>query len=231
MRSSLKLLAGCGLVAMLALIATQRTAISRTRAANEALRQQSTASAALANAPLQDVSNDEIDALQTANRNLPKLRNEIRKLREDKRELERLQADNERLAAALKAVPKASAPRLSEAEGFVLKENWTKAGFATPEATIQTFCWAAANKDMATLAECVNGEVRKEMEKQMQRSAREGKNFEEQFEPFAKMQGFRIAEKKQVSDTRIELGLQAAAGGRVVPMRLELVNGEWKISN
>jgi hypothetical protein len=231
MRSSLKLLTGCGFVAMLALMTTQRSAISRTRAANESLRQQGAASAALVNAPLQQVSNGEIDELQTANRELPKLRNEVRKLREDKRELERLQAENERLAATLKVAPKTSKPRLSEAEGFVLKENWSRAGFATPEATVQTFCWAAANRDMAALAECATAEVRKNMEKEMQKSAVEGKSFEEQFEPFAKMQGFRIGERKQISEDTVELSVQAAVGGRPLLMRLKLLNGEWKLAD
>jgi superfamily II RNA helicase len=232
MRSSaLKLLGGCAVIAMLALMAIQRAGISGTRAANEALRQQS-AEAAPSATTQSKASNDEIDALQEANRELPKLRNEVRQLRDEKREFERLQAENERLAAALKVAPKTTARPMSEAEGFVLRQQWMHAGFATPEATLQTFFWAIANKDFAALAECATGDARKSMEEEIQRSVADGgKRFDEQFEPLAQMQGFRIAEKKQISENKIELGIQAAAGGRVMPMRLQLVNGEWKLGD
>ena len=226
----LKVLGALTLVAMLAFGTLQRSAISRTRTANETLRQQNavpttvTSDATLA-------ATEEIETLQTANADLPKLRNEVRKLREERRELERLRAETERLAAAMKTAPKTNAPPLSEAEGFVLKQTWSRAGFATPEATVQTFFWAIANKDIGALAECAAGEARKSMEREMQRSIAEGKSLEDQFEPLAKMQGFRIAEKKQLSADRVELNIQAASGGRAMPMRLQLVDGEWKLAN
>jgi DNA repair exonuclease SbcCD ATPase subunit len=228
--SAFKIFGACVLSAILAILVTQRRAISQTRAANETLRQQNATATATSLTERSQDSTQEIEALQSANRDLPKLRNEVRKLREDKRELEKLQTENERLAAALKAAPKTSAPRMSEAEGFVLKQTWSKAGFATPEATVQTFFWAVANKDFRALAECATGDARKDMEVQMQRIA-EGDQFENQFEPLAQMQGFRIAEKKQISATTVELGIQASAGGRAMPMRLQLVNGEWKLSD
>jgi len=225
-----KILLGFAFVAVIVTAGWQRNAISRTRTANETLRQQN-AVPAIVGSGLGPVATEEIETLQAANADLPKLRNEVRKLREEKRELEKLQTENERLATALKAAPRTSAPPLSEAEGFVLKEKWTRAGFATPEATVQSFFWAVANKDIAALAECAGGEFRKIMEREMQRSIAEGKSIEDQFEPLAKMQGFRIAEKKQISDDKVELSIQAAAGGRAMPMRLQLVNGEWKLSN
>jgi hypothetical protein len=226
----LKLFGSCAVITTLALVVFQRSAISRTRTANETLRQQTAIPTIVASdaAP----ATEEIEALQTANSELPKLRNEVRRLREERREFEKLRMENERLAAALKAGPKTNTPPLSEAEGFVLKEKWTRAGFATPEATLQTFFWAVANKDLSAMAECMTGEARKSMEQELQRSiADSGKGFEEQFEPLSKMQGFRIAEKKQLSDDKVELSIQAAAGGRAMPMRLQLVNGEWKFDD
>ena len=225
-----KILLGFAFVAVLFTAGWQRNAISRTRTANETLRQQN-AVPTLAGSGVEPVAMEEIETLQTANADLPKLRNEVRKLREEKRELEKLQTENERLATSLKAAPKPSAPPLSEAEGFVLKQTWSRAGFATPEATVQTFFWAIANNDITALAECVTGDARKSMEKEMQRSIAEGKSLEDQFEPLAKMQGFRIAEKKQLSENKMEISIQAAAGGRAMPMRLQLENGEWKLAN
>jgi len=226
----LKILLGFAFVAVIVTAGWQRSAISRTRTANETLRHQN-AVPTIAASDAAPPGTEEIEALQSANADLPKLRNDVRKLREEKRELEKLQTENERLTASLKAAPKASAPPLSEAEGFVLKQTWSRAGFATPEATVQTFFWAIANKDITALAECVTGDARKSMEEELQRSAAGGKPFEEHFGPLAKMQGFRIAEKKQLSENRVEVSIQAAAGGRSMPMRLQLVNGEWKLAN
>jgi hypothetical protein len=229
--SAFRIFGGCVLLGIVATIGLQHRAISRSRAANEALRGQTTEALPPAKADMSLVAPEEIDELRSANRELPKLRNEVRKLREEKRELEKLQLENERLASALKAAPKTSAPPLSEAEGFVLKQTWSKAGFATPEATVQTFFWAIANKDISVLTECVTGEARKSMEQGIQKSIEGGKSFEEQFEPLAKLQGFRVAEKKQIAENKIELGIQAAAGGRAMPMRLQLENGEWKLAD
>jgi len=222
-----KILLGFGFVAVFITAGWQRNAISRTRSVNETLRQQNAVPSTV-ESDAAPAGTEEIEALQTANRELPKLRNEVRRLREERRELEKLRSENERLAAALKGAPKTSVPPLSEAEGFALKQTWSKAGFATPEATVQTFFWAIANKDITALAECVTGDARKSMEEELQRSAAGGKPFEEHFGPLAKMQGFRIAEKKQLSENRVEVSIQAAAGGRSMPMRLQLVNGEWK---
>lgn len=228
---SLKILSGLVLVAALLTAGSQRTSISRTRSANETLRQQSAATATLVAQPSQ-ASNNEIDALQEANRDLPKLRNEVRKLREEKREFEKLRAENERLAASLKAGPKTAAPRMSEAEGFVLREKWTHAGFATPEATVQTFFWASATKDFKSLVECMSGRERERFEKELRESSDGGaKKFEKDFAVLADMQGFRIAERKQITEDKVELHIQAAAGGHAIPMPLQRVNGEWKLAD
>ena len=229
---SLRILSGLVLVAALLTAGWQRIAISRTRAANETLRQQSVAAASAVVTEPSQASSHEIAALQEANRDLPKLRNEVRRLRDEKREFERLQTENERLAATLKARPKATAPRMSEAEGFVLREKWTHAGFATPEATVQTFFWALANKDVRAWAHCMSGKDAEKMVQQMQESTDGGATrMERKFAEVAEVQGFRVAEKKQVAEDKVELGLQAAAGGHVMSMRLQLVDGEWRFSN
>jgi hypothetical protein len=173
--------------------------------------------------------NAEIQSLAEATKDLPRLRNEVRQLRQQKPELERLKGENAQLAAQVASG--ANRPKLAQMEGYVAKEKWTQAGFATPEATVQSFFWAVANKDVGALAECMAGDARKSMEQEIQRSIAKGKQFEEQFEPFTKMQGFRIAEQKQLSDDKIELSVQAAAGGHAMPMRLQLIDGQWKLSN
>src|SRR5688500_5658323 len=147
--SAFKILAGCLHVAMVAGLAVHRRAIVQAGAANASLLDQATTTAPVVTEIIQT---DEIVQLEQANRDLPKLRNAVRTLREEKRELDRLASENERLATAIKTTPRSNAPRLSEAEGFVLREKWSNAGFGTPEATVQTFFWAITQRNAKRLA-------------------------------------------------------------------------------
>ena len=223
------------LIAGIAIALAQKKGISSARAENTALRQESEEAARLARENAEAAKpggeSQEAAALMEANKELPKLRNEVRQLRQQKPEIERLRAENARLANAIKSSTNIARPRLAEMEGYVAREQYSRAGFATPEATMQTFFWAVANKDITALAECVTGQARKSMEQEIQKAAAGGKSFEEQFEPLAKLKGFRVAEKKQLSEDKVELRIQAAAGGQAMPMVLQLENGEWKLSN
>lgn len=101
------------LVGMLMVIFLQRSAISRARAHNEALRHQQEAAASSMSESADGAKLDmtgEIDALRLANQELPKIRNEVRTLRDEKLSVDALRAEVERLAAALQAKP-ASPPR------------------------------------------------------------------------------------------------------------------------
>jgi hypothetical protein len=230
-----KIIAVCLLAAAVGAAWVQRNSIAALREKNVELRQQAAEaeSAARENrgAP-QPVDDQEIQSLTETTKELPKLRNEVRQLRQQKPELDKLQAENRELAAALKAAPKTTARRMTEAEGFVLREKWAHAGFATPEATVQTFFWALANKDLRAWAQCISGKDGLKMEQEIRESADGGaKRMETKFAEVANIQGFRIAERKQIAEDKVELGLQAATGGQMLLMRLQLVDGEWKLTN
>lgn len=230
-----KIIAVCLLVAAVGAVWVQRTSIAALREKNIELRQQAAdaESAPRENrgAP-QPVNDQEIQSLTEATRELPRLRNEVRQLRQQKPEVDQLRAENGQLAAALKTAPKTTARRMSEAEGFVLREKWTHAGFATPEATVQTFFWALANKDLRAWAQCMSGKDAQKMEQEIRESADGGaKRMEAKFADVANIQGFRISERKQIAADKVELGLQAATGGQMLLMHLQLVDGEWRLSN
>ena len=212
----------------------QRNSIAALREKNIELRQQTGAENAVREnrgAPPR-VDDQEIQSLTEATREVPKLRNEVRQLRQQKPEVDRLRAENVQLAAALKTAPKTTARRMSEAEGFVLREKWTHAGFATPEATVQTFFWALANKDLRAWAQCMTGKDAQKMEQELRESAEGGaKRMETKFAEAANIQGFRISQRKEIAEDKVELGLQAATGGHVMLMQFQLVDGEWKLIN
>ena len=76
--------------------------------------------------------------------------------------LEERRAENQRLAAQIQrgVVPARS---ITELEGFVAKESWANAGFATPEATFQSFLWSLREGNVRQVAECLRPEERDEI--------------------------------------------------------------------
>src|SRR5207253_1144695 len=90
-------------VALLAIVAWQHRTVRQLRADNGALTlaqaEVERLQTELAQAKPQPDLSDEIAKLQVENRDLPKVRNEVRQLRDQKQEFERVRADNDRLRA------------------------------------------------------------------------------------------------------------------------------------
>jgi hypothetical protein len=108
----------------------------------------------------QDVS-VEISNLQAQNHELPKLRNEVRELREQQQELETLRTENARLnslAQRANIQPSAPPPFLANLP-VMSKESLTNAGFATPEATAQTYFWAVREANQKAWMNCLSPQM------------------------------------------------------------------------
>ena len=227
-----KIIAVCLLAAAVGAAWGQRNSIAALREKNIELRQQANAeNAARENrgAPPR-VDDQEIQSLTEATRELPKLRNEVRQLRQQKPEIDRLRSENGQLAAQISSG--ANRPKLAQMEGYVAKEQWVQAGFATPEATIQSFFWAVANQDTAYIVQCMAPKMKREFDREFA-----GKSPEEQQKVFAegmgtlgRMGGYRIAGTEQVSENKVIIGIEAAAGGHVMKMPLERIGNEWKLN-
>src|SRR5262245_60313509 len=143
--SAKAILAAVLLIGLALAVVLERGALAELRQQNESrhAEREEADRLALKNRELQDFR--AVEASSTGPRSergeLLRLRNEVRQLRAQKREVEKLRAENQRLADEIKSGN--FAPRkLSEMEGYVAKENWSNAGFATPEATVRTFIWA-----------------------------------------------------------------------------------------
>ena len=211
----------------------ERTSIARLRVENESLR----------------VEKLEADHLAEENRDLPKLRaavagasaergpstellrlrNEVRRLRGQQPEIARLRAENERIRSELNS-GKFNPRRLADLEGFIPRENWASAGFATPEAAAQSFFAAIASGDLEQLLRCASPEAAKDLRQQIQEDPEQFQREQrEELGRFAKVSGFRVAERRQLADDRIVLSLQFSAEGEAMPLPLRRVGSEWKI--
>src|SRR5262245_34181072 len=125
----------------------------------------------------------ECDQLAEANRELPalratdgeakkvdrnellRLRNEVRRLRAQQQEVEKLRAANQRVADEIKS-GKFAPRRLADMEGFVARENWAFAGFATPEAAVQSFLAAVLSYDIEQVLRCMSPELAQSLRQQ-----------------------------------------------------------------
>jgi hypothetical protein len=176
------------------------------------------------------VPDGELEAMRLANRDLPRMRNEIRQWREQCRELEKLQAENARLAAQIKAgaIPPKS---ITDVEGCVARDHWSPAGFATPEDAVQTFFWATTTGTMSAIADCLEPSERDDLIKQFNEATEEQRQrMVGEFNPPGTMKGFRIVEKKVEAEGKIILRIQAAADGELLFIPMRRTGAEWKIA-
>jgi hypothetical protein len=228
--TALKILAVGVIAAAVTTAWVQKSSITQLRQQNAELRQQADLSSDNRAAAPVPADNEEIQNLTEATRDLPKLRNEVRQLRQQKPELERLRNENVRLAAQISSGT--NRPKLAQMEGYVAKEKWAQAGFATPEATVQSFFWAIANQDVSYMVQCMAPKMRAQYDRQFA-----GKSLEEQQKELAEgmaalggMGGYRVAETEKISENKVVIGIEAAAGGHVMKMPMERIGNEWKLN-
>jgi hypothetical protein len=169
----------------------------------------------------------EIGRLRAEAQEVHKLRNEVTQLQALRSELERLRAENQRLKLA--PIPSSSSPvQNSQQPDYFAKANWTFAGYGTPDATLQSFFWAMREGDWKTLQASATAEG----------WARIGKGpgdeeiaaeFEEKARDTA---GFRILERKAISEDEVVLRIHADGGGSSTGDQnivLKRLDGGWKV--
>jgi RNA polymerase sigma factor (sigma-70 family) len=139
-----------------------------------------------------------------------RLRGEVGVLRQQKSEAERLLEEHRRLGSG--ATNSQSAQATNPPTPFsapVPKESWAFAGYATPEAAMQTMVWAWSNRDGETVLASSTPEGRKKFEKDF-----EGKPASEALAAFpidvSKAFFYQLYNKKEVSDDEVtfEVGFE-----------------------
>jgi hypothetical protein len=207
-------------------VVLNQKSLARERSENQALLRDQAEAAQLSaeNGELEQlrVVNEAVQKLHVANHDLPRMRNEIHRWRDEAGEAAKLRAENQLLSAAAAGAARAAVPSLPA--GFLTRDNLTDAGFATPEATIQTLFHALSHGDIVRAFQCRAGEENHPMSKEQQDE--EQIELQEQFGAFP---GYRIAETNVLSTDAIQLGIQCVPGGAITPVPLIRVGGEWKI--
>jgi len=218
---------------------TERKRAAALRQENEALRQAETAAqraVASGQAGQHATRNEELERLRTEAGEVHKLRSEVSQLRAAARDADRLRTENQQLRASnqqLQSAPRAvapAAPAVAAQEAYYPKENWAFAGFATPEATLQSAIWAMREGDTKTFLASVTPEERERMEKEsagkseaeVSANARKGVD---------KLSAVRILERKTISDDEVLLSVYAEGGeDKVQKISMKRYGTEWKLA-
>jgi len=236
-------------VGVLAVIIWERNVIADMRGQNDALRQLQGEVAQL------ETQRSELEKLRAVSGNQPasgangsellRLRNEVRQLRAGRSEWDKLKAGNARLAAEIQSG--AVTQKFSEMAGYLAKESWSNTGFDTPESALQTFFWAVREGDLAQLAGCFPANDRQYLASLTQAGREEERERTlEEFRQMIQSTGFRIVQKVVEEEglvtkdgqpasgearvpTKVQLRIQAVAGGWVWPVSLRLYPDGWKV--
>ncbi|MEY2407575.1 MAG: hypothetical protein QOF48_245 [Verrucomicrobiota bacterium] len=213
----------------------ERAESARLRAANETLLLENQEAGRLA------AENAELSKLRTTapviersdTTELLRLRNQAGQLRGQQLEAEKLRAANQRLADEIQS-GKFKPRRLADVEGSIPREKWAFAGFATPEATVQSFLTAIASGDPQQLMGCMSPKDAESMRQELERDPDVfRKRFDQEFGKLNKLSAFRIAgtRPKGPNPDRIEVLVQFVADGEPTPLPLRRVGNEWKLGD
>lgn len=224
---STKLQITAGFLAALLLVAVwlQRQRLQVARAEQQSVAAEPTQPAT----PLKDL--DEIEGLREQTRELPRSRNEVRQLRSQTNALAKAQVELQRLLAELARMTNAPPAPPTPEQGFVMNNLWANAGLSTPESTIQTYFWALRQRDVETLAACLEA---RELEESGLLDRATGQWRSEGLEPlfdlFGAVPGFRIVEVQSSAEDKVRVQVQAAVNGEAISFSLTRISHEWKLS-
>jgi hypothetical protein len=174
-------------------------------------------------------SEQEAAALREETRVLPKLRNEIGQLRSRQADLVAARAENARLLELHRTGTVRVTP-----PGFTTKEQLSFAGYATPEATVQTLLWAIREGDYELAMQSCVPEHRERVHFESlspthrEKAINSFKKREEQ-RTMKYFSDFAVAQREQLSDEAVVLHLRSSVSTNTMKYQLQRVDGEWKV--
>jgi len=160
---------------------------------------------------------------------LLQLRAEVQRLTRRLSELSAVSKEAEQLQAQLQNSRTNSAAGVRLPPGYLRKSQAQNVGYNTPEDTMQTFLWALQNRDLTNLTLAFKPETAERIGLTTQPEL----GFIGRANPGLRMAsaipGLRIVSRRQEPDGAFELEVEFAPGLQST-MRLEAINGQWKIA-
>jgi len=211
-----------GLVASLVV---QHQSLARLREDNRSLQQQVE--------ELRDAKNQlaqvAVDQYELAKRQrdqseLLRLRGEVGVLRRQTKELDALEA-------SLKTQSAGTVETAATAD-YWPRDSWAFAGYASPDAALQTFVWAASEGDLKTLLGSVAGEAQKRIEKDLEGKS-EGEASRKAIDDAINLKSVRVYHRNVQSDDTviIQAGYENGRITYVEKLFMKKIGNEWKLSD
>ena len=167
-------------------------------------------------------------------RELLRLRGEAGVLRRQTKELETLRAENRQAHAALESGLKtqsAGAAGAAATADYWPRDSWAFAGYASPDAALQTSVWAANNGDLKALLASTTGDLQKMMEKDF-----EGKSENEAtlraMDEVARLKSIRVVNREVQADDTVVLtaAFEDGSDTHTSKLLMKKIGNDWKIS-
>jgi len=222
-------------MALVAGIVVQSMRVTKLKAENEALRQQASALQAQADHLSNQATPTVAPATTEEDRSeLLRLRSQAAQLKQVTNELQRLRTQVQQLQAAnqqIRATPAAAAPvpdtNAAAATGPVPRESWAFAGYATPEATLQSAVFSMSQGDYQTFLASMTPEEAARMQKSFEGKSPE-QIAEEGKRETAKASSFQILGKQELAPDRVVLNIYVAGEDRTQRVMMQKIGEEWK---
>ncbi|HZR16671.1 MAG TPA: hypothetical protein VFE51_05030 [Verrucomicrobiae bacterium] len=159
-------------------------------------------------------------------RELLQLRGEVTRLTARKRQLAGVAAESERLKAQLDANPNPDrSSGIALPVGYIRKANAQFLGYFTPENTVQSWLWALQHHDVPKLLQSLTPDEAVNVQGRMISKD----DVEAFFKNTDSLPGLAIQGRKDLPDGSVELQLYLAPNLPPQPIRMQVVNGEWKM--
>ena len=166
---------------------------------------------------------------------LLRLRGEMGVLRHQCKELESLSKENLAARAALESSLKtqnAGAGGAAATTNYWPRDSWAFAGYASPDAALQSFIWARMNGDLKALRVGTTGEAQKELEQDLARKS-EGEVSLKAMADSINLKSVRMHHRSAEADDTvvIQAGYEDGNITYAAKLLMKKVGNEWKLSN
>jgi hypothetical protein len=167
-------------------------------------------------------------------RELLRLRGEVGVLREQSKELEILRNQNRQASSSLESNSKAqsAAPVGTVATAdYWPRDSWAYAGYASPDASLQSSFWAADQGDMKTFQGGFTGEALRELEKHYE-GVVESEALAKVKAEVAHFKSVRVLSREAQADDAVMLTVKIEDGSdtHTEKLLMQKVGNEWKLS-
>jgi hypothetical protein len=221
------------IVALAAGVVVQTMRVSKITAQNEALRQQLAALQAQVDDLSRRPAPASSSAISDADRSeLLRLRSQAAQFKQTSNELQRLQTQVQQLQAAnqqMRAAPAPAAadPKAPAATGAISRESWAFAGYATPEAALQSAIFAMSQGDYSTFLASMTPEEAARMQKSFEGKTPEQISEEGKRET-AKATTLQVLNKQELAPDRVVLSVYVGGEERMQRVIMQKVGEEWR---